>query len=367
MTTDPRPGPERVSPESPSAGSDLTLTGVSKAFGEVRAVVDVSLQLRRGRLLTLIGPSGCGKTTILRLIAGLEVPDQGEIRIGDAIVAGNGTFVPPEQRDAGVVFQDYALFPHLTVLQNATFGLTRLPRGARDQRARELLTALGLQGLEARYPHQLSGGQQQRVALARALAPRPTLLLLDEPLSNLDAHIRTQMRHELQTVLTQQQVTALMVTHDQEEALSMADDVAVLRNGRIEQRGSPEEVYRRPRTAFVAAFLGATNLLPGRARDGVVETPLGPVRVPTPDGPTTLSLRPEDLRIADQGLFRGEIVHRSFRGHDVNYVVRVGDVLVKVLTDCHADYFPGDRVALELVGRPVPLGEALRRGGAGND
>jgi iron(III) transport system ATP-binding protein len=359
--------PEKTATKLPPPGSDLTLAGVSKSFGSVQAVTDVTLQLRRGRLLTLIGPSGCGKTTLLRLIAGLEVPDRGEIRIGSTIVAGNGTFVPPERRDAGVVFQDYALFPHLNVLQNVTFGLMRLPRGDREGRAREMLAAVGLQGLEERYAHQLSGGQQQRVALARALAPRPTLLLLDEPLSNLDAHVRTQMRHELQTILAEQQVSALLVTHDQEEALSMADDVAVLRGGRLEQVGSPEEVYRRPRTAFVAAFLGATNLLPGRARDGVVETPLGPVRAPTPDGPTTLSLRPEDLRIADQGLFRGEIVRRSFRGHDVNYVVRVGEVLVNVLTDCHSDYYPGDRVALELVGQPVPLGEALRRGGAGND
>lgn len=237
----------------------LELRGIAKRFGAVIAVDDFSLAVPDGEIVALLGPSGCGKTTVLRIVAGLERPD-----VGRVFLAGrDATDWPPEKRGVGLVFQSYALFPHLSVGANVAYGL-RSRRGERKARVRELLGLVGLSGYERRRPHQLSAGQQQRVALARALAPKPRVLLLDEPLSALDAALRKNLRAELRALLGKLGMTALYVTHDQEEALALADRVAVMRAGRLEHVAPPEELYNRPRTPFVAAFLGRANLWPGR-------------------------------------------------------------------------------------------------------
>ncbi|MBC8075555.1 MAG: ABC transporter ATP-binding protein, partial [Chloroflexales bacterium] len=233
--------------------------GVHKQYGAVRAVVDVDLTLASGQLLALLGPSGCGKTTLLRLLAGFEPPDTGTISIGGRQVAGPNGLVPPEQRRVGMVFQDYALFPHLSLKENIAYGLPR--SNGRDARVAELLALVGLESLGTRSPHQLSGGQQQRAALARALAPGPAVMLLDEPFSNLDASLRRTVRSEVRRILQAAGATVLFVTHDQEEALSLADQVAVMLEGRILQVGRPATIYERPTTREVAAFVGAANFL----------------------------------------------------------------------------------------------------------
>ncbi|SQD92968.1 ABC transporter ATP-binding protein (Spermidine/putrescine, Sulfate, Fe3+ possiblely related) [Candidatus Bipolaricaulis anaerobius] len=238
----------------------LEVRGLTKRFGEVTAVADFSLAVADGETVALLGPSGCGKTTVLRIIAGLEQPDAGQV-----LLAGrDATDWPPERRGVGLVFQSYALFPHLSVGANVAYGL-RFRRGVdRVARVEELLSLVGLSGYERRKPHQLSAGQQQRVALARALAPEPGILLLDEPLSALDAALRKELRGELRAILGKLGMTALYVTHDQEEALALADRVAVMREGRLDQVAPPAELYARPRTSFVAAFLGRANLWPGK-------------------------------------------------------------------------------------------------------
>lgn len=237
----------------------LEVRGLAKRFGSVVAVEDFSLAVPVGEILALLGPSGCGKTTVLRIVAGLERPDAGRV-----FLAGrDATDWPPEKRGVGLVFQSYALFPHLSVGANVAYGL-RFRRGERKRRVRELLELVGLAGYERRRPHQLSAGQQQRVALARALAPEPRVLLLDEPLSALDAALRKGLRAELRALLGKLRITALYVTHDQEEALALADRVAVMREGRLEQLAPPEELYAKPCTPFVASFLGRANLWPGR-------------------------------------------------------------------------------------------------------
>ncbi len=252
----------------------LLLDRVSKRFGAAGppAVDGLSLRVSEGEILALLGPSGCGKTTTLRLIAGLESPDAGTITLRGQIVAGPGRAVPPEERGVGIVFQDYALFPHLTVADNVAFGL---PRAARRSRVEAVLELVGLGGFGPRYPHELSGGQQQRVALARALAPAPALLLLDEPFSNLDADLRAQMRDEVERILRTSGTTAVFVTHDQEEAFTLADRVGVLLAGRIEQLAPPQELYHRPATRFVAAFVGAADFLPGVVSTQGIVTEVG--------------------------------------------------------------------------------------------
>ncbi len=261
----------------------LQLEGISKRFPgqRQRVLQEVEFRLRQGDILGIVGPSGCGKTTLLRIIAGFEQPDSGRVLLGGQVVAGDGQWIPPERRGVGLVFQDFALFPHLDVLANVMFGLrpTNVTRaGARRshrppltelrstaqqarERAYEVLRLVGLEDYAHRYPHELSGGQQQRVALARALAPRPSLILLDEPLSNLDVQVRYYLREEIRKILKQTQTSAIFVTHDQEEALCLSDWVAVMREGRIEQWGSPEEVYREPATRFVAEFITQANFL----------------------------------------------------------------------------------------------------------
>jgi spermidine/putrescine transport system ATP-binding protein len=315
---------------------DLKLVSLAKRFSDVVAVDGIDLTVPEGSFFALLGPSGCGKTTTLRMIAGLEQPTSGHIMIGDRDLVD----LKPYRRPVNTVFQSYALFPHLNVFENVAFGLRR--RGVRQVAAQveEMLALVELAGYGSRRPTQLSGGQQQRVALARALINHPSVLLLDEPLGALDLKLRRQMQLELKRIQTEVGITFVHVTHDQEEAMTMADSVAVMHRGRIEQLGPPAELYERPRTVFVANFLGQSNLIPGtvEGRDGefaVVGIPDGRVAVPTdrlPEGIGTVQIgvRPEKLVIAppdDPGVgnhLRGVVVESRFTGVSTEYIVRTG-------------------------------------------
>jgi iron(III) transport system ATP-binding protein len=301
----------------------IAVDAVSKRFGATLAVDRASLDVARGEFVALLGPSGCGKTTLLRLIAGFEAPEEGSVVLAGRPVAGSA-WVPPERRHVAMVFQDYALFPHLTVAENVGFGLARRRR---PQRVPEALALVGLDGLARRYPHELSGGQQQRVALARALAPEPEVVLLDEPWSNIDPLRRGAMREELAEILRATGVTVLLVTHDREEAFSLADRIALMHEGRIEQTGTPEEVYYRPSSRWSGEFVGASNLLAGRVVDGRVETSFGTFPAPASSvaAPVHVLVRPELLELVPDQAGEGEVVSREFRGHDVFLRVRLAD------------------------------------------
>jgi iron(III) transport system ATP-binding protein len=282
--------------------------------GTAAAVAGVDLAVQAGEVMAVVGESGCGKTTLLRLVAGLEVPDGGEIRIRGQAVASAGSWVPPERRGVGMVFQDFALFPHMTALGNIVYGLTRVPRSERRRRAESMLELVGLSGYGERYPHQLSGGQQQRVAMARALAPEPALLLLDEPFSNLDTALKRTLREELVDILRRTGTTALLVVHDAEDVMVLADRAAVMRSGRILQQGDPQTLYRRPNDEYVAHFFGETNVLAGLPCAGGYDTALGIVACAAAgacQGAVRLCLRPEDLQLVT-GMETGRpaIVHR---------------------------------------------------------
>ena len=298
----------------------IRLDGVTKRFGDAVAVDGASLCVARGELVALLGPSGCGKTTLLRLIAGFEHPDGGTVAVDGRDVAGGSAWVPPEARKVGMVFQDYALFPHLTVWANVGFGL---PRRRRAGRVPELLRIVGLDGLGKRYPHELSGGQQQRVALARALAPAPSLVLLDEPWSNVDPFLRESLRAEVAEIIRPLGVTVLLVTHDREEAFSFADRIALMRDGAIVQEGTAEELYFAPESRWAAEFVGAANVLTGRVVGGRVETALGafPANGATTATAARVLVRPELLELEPSPAGAGEVVAREFRGHDVVYRV----------------------------------------------
>ncbi len=338
----------------------IRLSGVTKGFGAVEAVRDLDLKLERGRLFALLGPSGCGKTTTLRLLAGFESPDTGEIEINGVLVAGRGTNVPPEKRRVGVVFQDYALFPHLSVAKNVAYGLKSVLRGKnKEARVAEVLALARLTGLEDRMPHELSGGQQQRVALARALAPEPAVVLLDEPFSNLDASLRAEVRAEMREILTAAKATAVFVTHDQAEALSVADEVAVMFGGTIVQVAPPEELYHRPATRAVAEFVGEANFVSGTADDGRLHCVLGDVPAcGTCAGNVEAMLRPEALRLRaladEQASPAGAVatvLAREFYGHDQLIKLRLdsGPVLCSRLGG-GPGFRPGERVAVEVQG-----------------
>jgi iron(III) transport system ATP-binding protein len=304
----------------------IEVKNLTKNFGSSVAVDDVSFKVEKGEIFAILGPSGCGKTTTLRLIAGFETPDEGEIKINEKIVAGRGIFVPPEKRNVGLVFQDYALFPHLTLKDNITFGLSRFPDEKREKIVKTMLEFVGLKGYEKRYPHQLSGGQQQRVALARALAPCPIVVLLDEPLSNLDADMRARMRGEMLDILRNAQTTTILVTHDQEEAFSMADHVAVMNYGRIEQLGKPEEIYHRPSTRFVADFVGEADFIDGVIKDGVIETEIGSFSNKTEleDGTNVqLMIRPDDIAFTLDENGGAVVESRQFKGEENLYHLRL--------------------------------------------
>ncbi len=299
----------------------IEVESVSKRFGPIEAVRRASLAVAQGELLALLGPSGCGKTTLLRLIAGFEPPDEGTVRLHGRLVAGGGAWVPPERRGVGMVFQDYALFPHLTVAENVAFGLPRRER----RRAGDLIRLVGLEGLERRYPKELSGGEQQRVALARALAPGPELLLLDEPWSNVDPSLRSSLRSDVASLLRRLGVTAVVVTHDREEAFALADRVALMRRGAIVQAGRPEELYLAPASRWAAEFVGAGNFLPGIVDNGVVHTALGPFAANGAGGAGRVEVlvRPELLELRPHPAGEAEVVGREFHGHDVVYRLRL--------------------------------------------
>src|SRR5919106_144420 len=305
--------------------SMIRLDGVTKCFGATTAVDEASLCVEYGEVVALLGPSGCGKTTLLRLIAGFEDPDVGTVEVGGRRVAGAGTWIPPEQRRVGMVFQDYALFPHLTVAENVGFGL---PRRARAARVAELLAIVGLDSLGRRYPHELSGGQQQRVALARALAPSPELVLLDEPWSNVDPFLRESLRAEIAEIIRPLGVTVLLVTHDREEAFSLADRIALMRDGSVVQEGTSEELYFAPASRWAAEFVGAGNVLAGRVVDGRVETSIGafPANGASAEAAARVLVRPELLELEPDPAGRAEVVGREFRGHDVFYRVLLDGV-----------------------------------------
>lgn len=307
----------------------LSLQGVTKQFSPKNppAVASASLTLHQGDLLSFLGPSGCGKTTLLRLIAGFEEPQTGQIAIAGQHVAGKGYWVPPEKRGVGMVFQDYALFPHLTVADNIAFGLRNADRLSPlevKKRVAEALNLVGLRGFSKRYPHQLSGGQQQRVALARALAPRPALVLLDEPLSNLDVQVRLRLRQELRDILKAAGASAIFVTHDQEEALSISDWVAVMQQGQLEQFGTPEEVYREPASRFVAEFVTQANFIPAQRQGEVWETELGRFEVESSakGERVAIMVRQEDLHLHPDE--EGEMIirDRQFLGREHRYCLQ---------------------------------------------
>ncbi|GIV84902.1 MAG: iron(III) ABC transporter ATP-binding protein [Candidatus Roseilinea sp.] len=300
----------------------LRVCNVSKRFGvkDAYAVYRASLEVELGQIVVLLGPSGCGKTTLLRLISGLETPEpdpEASIAIGDRTVFGPGVNTLPEKRGVGMVFQDYALFPHMTVVANVAFGLHGLDRAEALARAMAMLDQVQLSGLAQRYPHELSGGQQQRVALARALAPQPQLLLLDEPFSNLDHALRVALREEVRGVLKRSGVAALFVTHDREEALSLADALAVMQHGRIVQMGTPRELYAYPASPFVARFLGEANFLPAQAYGDYAECVLGRVALESPArGRVQLLIRPEALEVSADPDGRGCVEQVLYFGHD---------------------------------------------------
>ncbi|MHB8072884.1 ABC transporter ATP-binding protein [Desulfosporosinus fructosivorans] len=312
---------------------DIVLTNLNKGFGDVLAVNNITLCLEKGQILTLLGPSGCGKTTLLRLIAGFESPTSGTIQIAGKCVAGEGAWVAPEKRQVGMVFQDYALFPHLTVAKNLAFGLQKRSAEERRRRIEEVIQITGLHGLEKRYPHELSGGQQQRVALARTLAPKPVVILLDEPFSNLDAALRTQMRKEIPRILRESGSTAIFVTHDQKDALTISDKIVILNQGVVQQIGTPREVYQYPENEFVASFIGETNVLKGTFEKGGIETAFGLIPCPpTHDlllgAPVSVSVRPESIKVDPTGPFRGVIREVAYSGSVSDAEVAIGDIVL---------------------------------------
>jgi iron(III) transport system ATP-binding protein len=303
-----------------------------------------------GEVLALLGPSGCGKTTTLRLIAGFERPDEGTIALDGTDVAGPGRFVPAERRRVGVVFQDYALFPHLTVARNVGYGVERSQR--RD-RVAAMLELVGLADEADRFPHELSGGQQQRVALARALAPEPALVLLDEPFSNLDAALRADVRAEVRAILADAKATTVVVTHDQEEALSIADRIAVMRGGRILQIDAPLDVYARPDERFVATFVGDADVLPGHADNSTVVTAIGTLRLDAPARPGSVDVvvRPERVRLRLDSAGEGVVSDITYFGHDQLIAVRLADgTRVRSRMGPVRAFELGDRVSVSVTG-----------------
>jgi iron(III) transport system ATP-binding protein len=321
----------------------LTCEGVSKRFGTVQALKHADLRVDEGGLLALLGPSGCGKTTMLRIIAGFESPDEGEITLRGHVISSGGKSVPPEKRKVSMVFQDFALFPHLTVGANVAFGL---PKGAnKAERVKELLSLVRLDGYASRMPHELSGGQQQRVALARALAPSPDLILMDEPFSNLDPGVRTDVRREVRQLIREVGITAVIVTHDQEEALSLAGEVALMMDGEVLQVGAPSELYSHPASRAVGEFLGAANFLNGDVKDGVVQTALGVVPVDASfQGRADAMLRAEDLAVTESGGVPAEVTDIDYYGHDQMITARLES---------------GETVRIRTLTSPMSLGQKI--------
>jgi iron(III) transport system ATP-binding protein len=336
----------------------IAVVAAAKRFGDAEVLRGADLRVEPGAVVALLGPSGCGKTTLLRVIAGLERLDGGTVRIGDRLVSGPRAHVPPERRRVGMVFQDWALFPHLSVAQNVGYGL---PRGERSgTRVGAALDMVGLGGLGDRSPATLSGGQQQRVALARALAPQPGVLLLDEPFSNLDSALRVQVRTEVHQLLVELGVTTVFVTHDQEEAFVLGDEVAVMHEGAIVQQASPAALYARPATPWVAAFVGDANLVEGTAAAGSAMTVIGPVRLGDDlEGRVQVVLRPEELRLlphaaGGNGGAPATVELCEYYGHDTVYLVRPDDgPPLRARAGSMPLFERGDRVAVDYHGPPA--------------
>ena len=332
----------------------LTVEGLHKSFGATKVLVDFNLTLHAGEMLSLLGPSGCGKTTLLRLVAGLERADRGKVSLDGTAVDGDGSWVRPEDRNVGMVFQDWALFPHLDVAGNVGYGVPRRQRAAEVAKTLDLVN---LPGIQSRTPDTLSGGQQQRVALARALAPKPTVLLLDEPFSNLDAALRREVRTEVRELLRAAEMTAVFVTHDREEALVVGDRVAVMDAGRIVQIGSPSEIYQRPATAWVAAFVGAVSLYPAVAAGTAAETDFGPIPLLDPcQGPVEVAVRPEavDLHSGDGGTGEHIVEHFEYQGPDAMVTaVSPHGIRLHARVSGTLSFAPGDRVSPAYTGPPA--------------
>ena len=340
----------------------LELNGIVQRYGKHTVVDGVGFCLARGRIACLLGPSGCGKTTLLRCIAGFEEIAAGEIRLNGKIVSQAGYRVAPEKRRVGMVFQDYALFPHLTVDQNVAFGLGGKPQNEAQLRVRQLLATVSLHGQGDKFPHELSGGQQQRVALARALAPRPELILLDEPFSNLDVGLRERLSLEVREILKREGSTAILVTHDQNEAFAIADEIGVMYGGRIQQWDTPYNLYHRPANRFVADFIGQGVLLPGTVAAGThVETELGNLVSDIPvacsgtctdchDGcAVDVLLRPDDIVHDDRSPLQAEVVHKAFRGADILYTLRLeSGAQVLSLVPSHHNHALGEKIGIRL-------------------
>ena len=341
----------------------LQINQLSKQFrGSLQpAIQNISFHAGNSEILALVGPSGCGKTTTLRLIAGLEHPDSGTISINGRLVAGHGQFTPPEKRGIGMVFQDHALFPHLTVEENIAFGLRNYSRKETKAKVDEFLSLVGLSNLSARYPHALSGGERQRVALARALAPKPALVLMDEPFSSLDADRRLEVREQVRSILKKMEATALFVTHDQEEALYMGDRLAVFHGGQIEQIGRPEEIFHASATRFVAEFMGDSDFLRGQTANGGVKTELGLLRQPSslaPDTAVEVALRADDVdfRATSNG-GNAIISDRFFRGAFNVYRLRLDSGQIVHAYKDHTTIMPaGQRVDVHIsAGHPLSV------------
>jgi iron(III) transport system ATP-binding protein len=318
-------------------------------------VQGLSLRVRKGTQVCLLGPSGCGKTTVLRAIAGFEPATQGEIRLRGSVVSRPGYTLPPEQRHVGMVFQDYALFPHMSVLDNVGFGLRGRARSERRRVAQRMLDVVGLKALGERYPHELSGGQQQRVALARALAPQPEIILLDEPFSNLDVELRERLSLEVRDILTQQGITGILVTHDQHEAFAIGEEIGVMHHGHILQWDTPYNLYHQPANRFVADFIGQGRFLKGALLSAnCLETEAGIIRstrtYPWPKAtPVDILLRPDDVVPDDAGELRAEVLQKAFKGAEILYTLRLptGSTVLSLFPS-HRNHELGERVGIRI-------------------
>lgn len=333
----------------------LSLQNISVAYQQQKIVEDINFDLIEGEISCLLGPSGCGKTTILRTIAGFEKPTAGTIKLNDRIISDSANVVPPEKRRIGMVFQDFALFPHLTVEQNIIFGLNKKNPDTNKKRCNELLKLINLEGSNRKYPHQLSGGQQQRIALARAMAPRPEILLLDEPFSSLDVELREQLAREVRQILKQENITAILVTHDQNEAFAMADKVGLIHNGKLIQWDTPYNLYHKPLTRFAADFVGRGEFIAGEyIGNNQIKTEIGVIHGDVPEHCKPgcildLLIRPDDIVHDDNSEIKLEIVERLFRGADFLYTLKIeGGGTLLCIAPSHHDHKLHEKIGVNF-------------------